>query len=169
MHRRLPPIGAENVECLLDFSSTTLLTTLRTLRDVDVALAVSNLSAYHIAFDRWDDARFHAREALAAAREARQYGQVAWMLQHLATVAALSRAPQHENPAARSQLAALLLGYVDRYSTRVGASRTYIDLQGYERALNALRNALPENQLEQLMAGGGAITLDEAIELALSV
>ncbi len=153
----------------MDSSSTTLLTTLRTLRDVDIALALSNLSAYHIAFDRWHDARIHAREALEATCEARQYGDVAWMLQHLAAIAALTPSPPHENPATRHELAAVLLGYVDVYSIRVGASRKYIELQEYERALASLRQTLPGIQLEELMVNGSAMTLNEAIELALSV
>ncbi len=45
----------------MDFSSTALLTTLRALRQIDVALALSSLSVYNIAFDRWNDARIHAR------------------------------------------------------------------------------------------------------------
>ncbi len=149
--------------------STTLLTTLRTLRDVDVALALSNLSAYHIAFDRWPEARIHAREALEAAREARQYVDVAWMLQHLAAIAALAPSPPHENPAPRIERAAVLLGYVDMYSTRVGAPRKHLELQEYERALKALRQTLHRVRLEELMADGSAITLNDAIELALSV
>jgi hypothetical protein len=153
----------------MDSSSTTLLTTLRALRESDVALAISNLSAYHIAFDRWHEARIHAREALEAARVARQYAQVALMLQHLAAVAILAPAPQHDNPAAQKRLAAVLLGYVDRYSARVGASRSHIERQGYERALNRLRETLPSVQLQELMANGSTITLDEAIALALSV
>ena len=91
------------------------------------------------------------------------------MLQHLAAIAALSPAPQHENPATRKELAAALLGYVDIYSARVGASRTYIEQQEYERARAALRETLTGDQLGGLMANGGAMTLNEAIECALSV
>jgi hypothetical protein len=150
-------------------SETTLLTTLRALRDVDVGLALSNISAYHIAFDRWHDARVHAREALEVAREARQYVEVAWMLQHLAAIAALAPAPVPEHSDARLVLAALLLGYVDEYSARVGGSRKYIEHQEYERALAALRTRVDGDHLAGLMASGRAMTLNEAIAYALSV
>jgi hypothetical protein len=150
-------------------ASTTLLMTLRTLREVDISLALSNLSAYYVAFDRWHDARIHAREALCVAREMRTYVDVAWMLQHLAAIAALSPAASREHRAARHEVAAKLLGYVDRYSTRIGASRNRIEQKEYDRALSALRGALANVELAALMASGALMTLNDAIDCALSI
>jgi hypothetical protein len=150
-------------------SSTTLIATLRTLREVDIALALSNLSAYYVACDRWHDARIHAREALCVARVTRQYVDVAWMLQHLAAVAALSPAPDHEARCTNPEVAALLLGYVDRYSARIGASRGSAERQEYDRTLGALRDALDGRDLAALIASGGGMTLNEAIDQAFSI
>jgi hypothetical protein len=66
-------------------------------------------------------------------------------------------------------LAAVLLGYVDTYSARVGASRKYIEQQEYERALAALRETLHGDRLHGLMANGCVMTLNEAIECVLTV
>ena len=150
-------------------SSTTLLMTLRTLREVHISLALSNLAAYYVAFDRWSDARIHAREALCVARETRQYADIAAMLEHLAAIAALSEGPKHERASGRRELAAMLLGYAARYGARVGAARNAIEQKEYDRALSALRGALGSVELATLMAGGESMTLNEAIEQALSI
>jgi hypothetical protein len=147
----------------------TFLSTLRTLRDVDVALALSNLCAYHIAFDRWDDARLHAREALLAAREARHYADLGRMLEHLGTIAALAPEPEPQRAAERRAESALLLGYADCYAARVGAQRAPIDQQERERAMNVLRRETGADRLASLLACGAAMNLNEAILLALAV
>jgi hypothetical protein len=67
------------------------------------------------------------------------------------------------------ELAALLLGYVDRYSLRVGAARTPIEQQEYARTLGALRGELEGPQLPALMAAGGVMTLNEALDHASAV
>ena len=55
----------------------------------NVALALCNMAAYQVALERYDDARVSAREGLAVARDTQVAVCVAFMLQHLAAIAAL--------------------------------------------------------------------------------
>jgi len=54
-----------------------------------IATSLCNMAAYHIALDRYDEARTHAREALGLLRDVQSEVHLVVTLQHLAAVEAL--------------------------------------------------------------------------------
>ena len=123
------------------------------------AISLSNIAAYLIALERFDDARAVAREGLAAARDVQWEAGVTWGLQHLAATAALRGDPA---PGAR------LLGYVDARLEAIEALRQHTEQQERDAMLPALRDALGDDQLAQLMKEGAAWSEDRAVAEALT-
>jgi tetratricopeptide (TPR) repeat protein len=126
-----------------------------------VANDLWNMAAYLIALDRYDEARTHARDALALVRDLQVQVLLTLSLQHLAAVAALR--PDQERGHGDRMRAAQLLGYVDARLTALEALREYGGQQGYDKMLVALRNALREDELAKLMDEGRAWTEDQAV------
>jgi len=131
-----------------------------------VARALHNVAAYLVALRRFEEALTAARDALNAACEAQFPVGVAWALQHLAAIAALRSSLTTVEDRRR---AACILGYVEGYRGRLEAVREYAQQQEYDAMMQALRNALGEDELSRLMAMGSTWTEDQAFAEAMSI
>jgi hypothetical protein len=125
------------------------------------------MAAYLIALDRYDEARTHARDAAALARDLQVQVLLTLSLQHLAAVAALR--PDRERGRGDRMRAARLLGYVDARLTALEALRGYAEQQEYNKMLTALRNALGEDGLAKLMDEGSTWSEDQAVAEAMLI
>ena len=67
------------------------------------------------------------------------------------------------------KLVAKLLGFVDGFTTRIGASRNAMDQREYDRTLSVLQERFGAAELSVLTISGSDMTLDEAVEQAFSV
>jgi predicted ATPase len=132
------------------------------------AVDLTNMAAYLVALDCFEDARAYAAQALEAARDVRATVLTAYVLQHVAAIAALQRRSQ--DPVAQQKLekAAMLLGFVEARLTSLGALRDYTERQEYERALTALRTALGE-RLDEMIPLGTLWNEDAAAAVALEL
>ena len=133
------------------------------------AISLSNIAAYLIALERYENARISAQDGLAAARDAQWEAGVAWGLQHLAAVAALWPADDEEPTRGDRFRAARLLGYADARLSGLEALRQYTEQQEYDKTRAALRDALGEDQLAKLMAEGATWTEDQAVAEGLAI
>jgi len=131
------------------------------------ATDLSNMTAYLVALDCFDDAREHASQALEAAREIRAPVITALVLQHVAAVAALQGDPDETHRAKKLEQAAMLLGFVEARLSSLGVRRDYTEQQEYERVVVALRIALGE-RLGKLVALGAQWTEEAAVAFAVS-
>ncbi|MBV9718708.1 MAG: helix-turn-helix domain-containing protein [Candidatus Eremiobacteraeota bacterium] len=124
-----------------------------------------NITAYLIALNCFDDARAYAAQALSVLREVKQTVLTAYVLQHLAAIAALrAHLPNHNADSVRRR-AAMLLGFVDAWLASLGAHREYTERQEYDRVIAELRTTFGE-RLETIMALGAEWTEDVAIAIA---
>ncbi len=145
------------------------LAALRTLNGARrVAVTLCNMAAYLLALERYDEARAHAREAVALARDAQSAVHLLFGLQHLAAVVALRPNDDHECAGNDRTRAARLLGYVDSQLIALEALREYTEQQEYDKVLAALGEALGEEDLAKLMDDGRAWSEDQAVAEALS-
>lgn len=110
------------------------------------AADLTNMTAYLIALDCFDDARAYASLALEAVRDVDAPVLAAFVLQHIAAIGALDGTGKPEQ-------AAMVLGYVEARLQALGAHRDYTERQERERIVVALRNALGE-RLDGLMELG---------------
>jgi predicted ATPase/DNA-binding XRE family transcriptional regulator len=117
------------------------------------AADLSNMTAYLVALDCFDDARIYASQALEAAREINAPVLTAFVLQHVAAIAALQSESEGALPAKKLERAAMLLGFVEERLKSLGARRDYTERQERERLAAALRSAFGE-RLDELMALG---------------
>ena len=117
-----------------------------------VAYALSNMAAYQIRIDRFDEARTCALAVIDHALNLQNHLLV-WAIQHVAAIATLR--PQRD-----SARAARLLGFVD---TRLPAPRQFTEQQEYERTLTALRDYLAPDELRREMLIGRAFSEDDAV------
>jgi len=124
---------------------------------------------YLVALGRYDDALASAREALLSLRDAQVDVVVTYTLQHVAAIASLRSTEALETPHDGRSCAARLVGYVDARLTALEAPREHTEQQEYDRILPALRNALGEDRLGELMAEGRQWTEDQAVAQALLV
>ncbi len=130
------------------------------------AADLSNMAAYLVALDCFDDARSYASQALEAAQDVRSPVLTAFVLQHVAAIAALQKDSDEFRPPKQREQAAMLLGFVEERLRSLGARRDYTERQEYERVLAALRTALGEH-LDESMALGAQWTEEDAVALAL--
>ncbi|MBV8345601.1 MAG: helix-turn-helix domain-containing protein [Candidatus Eremiobacteraeota bacterium] len=131
-----------------------------------VANDLCNMAAYLIALDCFDDARAYAREALSAVRDVKRTVLSAYVLQHLVAAAVLqSDAGHHSGADAVRKRAAMLLGFVDAWLTKLEACREYTERQEYERIIATLREAMGD-RLEKSMLLGAEWTEDVAVSVA---
>jgi len=128
------------------------------------AADLSNMAAYLVALDCFDDACSYASQALEAAQDVRSPVLTAFVLQHVAAIATLYSGSVEPRPAKLEQ-AAMLLGFVEARLTSLGAWRDYTERQEYERVLVALRTAL-EERLDELMVLGAQWSEEAAVALA---
>ncbi len=131
-----------------------------------IAVALSNIAAYLIALDRYDEARMHANEALDLGRGLLYAVLVAESLETLSLAALLQPHVEGRRTSAEHQSAAVLLGFVDTRRTTLGISKVNGLQHQYDRALAVLRNAIGAGQLANLMAAGTTMTEDQAIDQA---
>jgi len=120
-----------------------------------------NMAAYLIALNCLDDARAYAREALIALRDVKQTVLTAYVLQHLAAVSILQANSDRKR-------AAMLLGFVDAWLTKLEARREYTERQEYERITACLRAAMGE-RVVTTMALGGEWSETVAVTVALEL
>ena len=133
-----------------------------------VANVLCNMAAYLIFLDCFDDARAYGREALAAVREVRRTVLTAYVLQHLAAVGALQPLSGHGNGDAVRKRAAMLLGFVEAWLTKLEAPREYTEQQEYERVIDSLRATMGD-RLESAMAHGAEWSEAAAVAAALEL
>ncbi|MFY9666149.1 MAG: helix-turn-helix domain-containing protein [Candidatus Cybelea sp.] len=132
-----------------------------------VANDLSNMAAYFIALDCFDDARASATQALTAVRDVKQTVLTAYVLQHLAAIGVL-QAQSEQLSAAAAPKRAMLLGFVDAWLTKLEARREYTERQEYERVIAALRATMGDH-LESTMAHGAEWTEAVAVAVALEL
>jgi predicted ATPase/class 3 adenylate cyclase len=126
----------------------------------------SNMAAYLVALDRYDEAREHAREALTLAARQENAVLVATTLQHLAACVALR--PGEEEAKANKARAASLIGFVDARLTELENHREFTEQQEYDRAIAALRETFDQIELERLIAEGQTWGKERAIAEGLA-
>ena len=122
---------------------------------------MSNLAAYYVALDCFDDARAHAARALEAARDLRAPVVSAFIFQHVAAIAALQDGPRERGQVNKLEQAAMLLGFVESQLSSLGARRDYTESQELDRVVAALRSVLGE-RLDELMRLGAQWTQEAA-------
>ncbi|HEV3090009.1 MAG TPA: tetratricopeptide repeat protein [Candidatus Cybelea sp.] len=121
------------------------------------AADLSNMAAYLVAMDCFDDARAYASQALEAGRDVAAPVLVAFVLQHIAAIGAL-RGPNWDQ-------AAMLLGFVDARLQSLGAHRDYTERQERDRALAALQGRL-RDRLDDLMQLGARWDEEAAVSVS---
>jgi tetratricopeptide (TPR) repeat protein len=124
-----------------------------------------NLAAYLITLGKYDEARSHAREALALARDEQAEMTVIFTLQHLAGIAALR---QEEPPEGRTR-AAQLLGYVNARLAALDAQREHTEQRECDAMTSALRSSLGLPRLDELLHEGSLWTADRAVKEAQAI
>jgi predicted ATPase/DNA-binding XRE family transcriptional regulator len=129
------------------------------------AADLTNMTAYLVALDCFDDARSYASQALQAARDVHAPVLTAFVLQHVAAIAALARGPGGPRPT-NLERAAILLGFVEARLKSLGACRDYTELQEHERVVAALRASFGE-RLETLTTLGAQWSEEASVALAL--
>ena len=122
--------------------------------------ALINETAYLIAAGECAEAWSVGREALgqSMAREEELY--VAAVLGHFARIAAES---------GNADRAALIAGFVDAAYDRIGNAREPTEQQSYDRLMELLRGALPEDRLKALMDEGAMLDMETAAKEALHI
>ncbi|HEX3672082.1 MAG TPA: hypothetical protein VHT92_10320, partial [Candidatus Cybelea sp.] len=129
------------------------------------AVDLTNMTAYLVALDCFDDARAYVTQALEAARDVRATVLAAYALQHVAAIAALERTTEDLPAATRREKAAMLLGFVDSRLAALGALRDYTERQEYDRVAAALRNDLGE-RFDEIVKLGAHWDEDAAFSIA---
>jgi predicted ATPase/DNA-binding SARP family transcriptional activator len=121
---------------------------------LNVVVSLSNTAAYLIALGRYEEARSHAREALELGRDIQHDVLIAIAVQHLAAAAA-QRPPSSARGGQEDSLrAARLFGYTDTRLASLGSTREYTEQQEYDKAIGALRDALGDERLTELVHEG---------------
>lgn len=130
-----------------------------------VANDLSNMAAYFVALDCFDDASTHAIEALHAAREVKATVLTAYVLQHCAAAALLRAHNGKRKTKEILERSAMLIGFVDARLKSLEGRREYTEQQEYERVTAFLREALGK-RLESVMVLGAEWTEDGAVAVA---
>lgn len=133
-----------------------------------VAIDLSNMAAYLVAMDCFDDARSHAVEALRVAREVKSTVLTAYILQHFAAIGALQQYGDRRKQKIACERGAMLLGFVDDRLTALEAGREFTEQQEYDRVVRALQDELAE-KLSGVMALGAKWSEDSAATAALEL
>jgi len=131
------------------------------------AADLSNMAAYLVALDCFDDARAYALQALEAAQDVRAPVLSAFVLQHFAAIATLQSSSDQPLGRKREQVP-MLLGFVEARLRSLGARRDYTERQEHERVGVVLKSAFGE-QLDKLMALGAQWSEEAAATAALEL
>jgi non-specific serine/threonine protein kinase len=127
---------------------------------------LSNLAAYYVAMDRWDDASACSREVLDRRSVGRDDIDSLLAVQHLAAVAALRSSFERCDDRSR---AAQLLGFVDAKLAEIRSERQWTERQEYDRTVRALHAELGPDEYA-LLANEGRLWSDQrAISEALLI
>ena len=129
------------------------------------ATDLTNMAAYLIALDCFEDAREYAWRALEAAHEVGATVLMAYVFQHIAAITALQGAGDERAVERKREQAAMLLGFVDAQLRLVGANRDYTERQEYERTTVALRAAL-QDRFDAIVTLGAQWSEDRAAATA---
>jgi predicted ATPase/DNA-binding XRE family transcriptional regulator len=132
------------------------------------AVDLTNMAAYLLALNCFDDAREYASQALEAAREVGATALTAYVFQHIAAIAALNGKSEERAAAKKREQAAMLLGFVDARLQMLGANRDYTERQEYERAIGALRDAL-RDRFDAIVTLGAQWKEENAVAVAASL
>lgn len=122
-----------------------------------LALALSNLTAYLGFTGAYDEAYATAREAISTALARDMHYSVAWCLQSVALP--LAARGEHEK-------AARLLGFTDAYCENTVSRREPTELLVAERLVQLLREVSPDLMLERERSMGRKLTERAAVTLA---
>jgi predicted ATPase/DNA-binding SARP family transcriptional activator len=122
------------------------------------ANSLNALGILHQRRRRWNEAAGHHREALCLLADLGDRPGIVDSLEGLARTAAGTRAPEQ---------AAVLLGAASALRTHIGSSHTPGEQAAYRALVESLQACLPTGDLEQRFAVGSAMTLDEAVAVAL--
>jgi len=120
--------------------------------------ALNNVAAYSLADRDVAGAREAARRALNTVRDIGESMNTMYALQHAGTIFCRDGA---------ADVGARLLGASDRLYTGFGIVREFTERTLYESTIAALRESLGERALQANLADGRALTIEQAIELAL--
>jgi predicted ATPase/DNA-binding XRE family transcriptional regulator len=131
----------------------------------ETQMYLGNLAAYLITLGRYGEAREKARESVAAGGMARTEINIAFALQHLATIAALQTRPD-ENEQEHLRRAAGVTGFVDSRLEMFGVTREYTEQQEYEQLVRALRQRLGAHVFTEVWQRGRSWSEDEALSEA---
>jgi predicted ATPase len=123
------------------------------------AVFLANLSYLADHRGDYEEARRLTTEALRMSRSMGRRLMTAWSVSELSGP---------ELGLGRPERAAVLIGAADEALRVLGSGRHPGDKSEYDRVLSGLRDALGEARLEQLLAEGARLSLDEAVELGLS-
>jgi tetratricopeptide (TPR) repeat protein len=124
-----------------------------------LALGLSNLTAYLIAAARMDEAKRSAEMCLEEARVLGDPAAVARIVEHIAVIAL-----QDDD----LDLAAQLLGFGSSFYARGTASREYTEQMSYQAALSHLEKAFSREALARLFEEGAAWTDEQAVARSLA-
>jgi predicted ATPase/transcriptional regulator with XRE-family HTH domain len=128
-----------------------------------VANDLSNMAAYLVSLDRYDEAWDYASQALDAARDVKATVLTAYIVQHVAAIEALRRDADERG----RERAAMLAGFVDARLKSLDARREFTEQQEYERMLSALRGNFGNDKLHGLMTLGAEWAENRAVAVAL--
>ena len=129
------------------------------------ATDLTNMAAYLIALDCFEDAREYAWQALEAAREVGATVLMAFVFQHIAAITALHGTDDEPVVAKKREQAAMLIGFVDAQLLVAGANRDYTERQEYERTIAALRAAM-QDRFDAIVALGAEWNEERAVATA---
>jgi predicted ATPase/transcriptional regulator with XRE-family HTH domain len=132
------------------------------------AADLSNMAAYLVALDCFDDARAYALHALGAARDVATPVLSAFVLQHFAAIAVLEGTSDDPAFSRKLEQAAMLLGFVEARLKALGARRDYTERQEHERVVAALKEIFG-GRLDELMALGAQWNEEAAATAALEL
>lgn len=132
------------------------------------AADLSNMAAYLVALDCFDDARAYALLALEAAREVQTPVLTAFVLQHVAAIAALQGGLREPGSAKKMELAAMLLGFVEARLRSLGAHRDHTERLEHARVVAALQSVFGE-RLNAVMALGAQWSEESVASAALDL
>jgi len=119
-----------------------------------------NSVAYRIALGNLDAARDSATEGLRWARQAQEVLLAAVALQHLGLIGALR---------GKLQGPAGLIGYLNAQYEQIGIKRAPAEQQSYDKLMMALREQLPDADLQRFISEGATWSQDRAVETAMEV
>jgi tetratricopeptide (TPR) repeat protein len=128
--------------------------------EFSIMRALSNLSTYLLACDRYDEALDAARGALDFSHLAQGATTVAWALEHLAMIAAVR---------GDRTRAARLFGFMRSQLSKLNAYGDFSEQQELERLRAILECELQQREFEIFASNGAAMSEAEAIAEAMAI